>query len=42
MRWIIWCKKNTWFWFKKLCNLQYAITDFFWKATMCFVYTNWL
>jgi len=26
---------------KKLCNLQYTITNHFWKATMYFLYTNW-
>jgi len=38
MRWINWCKESTWFLFKKLCNLQYAITDFFEKQ-LCVSFT---
>jgi len=34
------CKKKTQLLYKKLCNLQYAITYLFWKAAVYFLY-NW-
>jgi len=34
-----WCKENTLVVVEKI--MQFAITDFFLKATMCFLYTNW-